>query len=229
MTPALSWPRAVALHLLPGLAGLALFAAAAPVLAAAGLPPVWGMYAAVLLVLAPIELTLVRRLRGPDGIDTRWPRPRRLILLLAPTLAAAALAPGLVQWLEPGLHDRLHLPSWWRLDPMLSDPARPAWQHAVTIAGWLLCFVVVGPVVEELYFRGLLMPRLPTARPAVASAVLFALYHAWQPYAWLTVAVFALPLAVAARRPRGLAVAALTHVLVNLLAFAVLAAGTLHR
>ncbi|MEV6710082.1 CPBP family intramembrane glutamic endopeptidase [Micromonospora wenchangensis] len=230
MTLPLSWPRVVALHLGPGLAGLAVFVAVAPVLAAAALPPVWAMYAAVLLVLAPLELYLVRRLRGGrDEPDTRWPRPGRLLRLLAPTLAVAALAPGLVQWLEPGLHDLVPLPSWWRLDPVVAGAGRPGWQTAVTVTGWLVCFVVVGPVVEELYFRGVLLHRLPTTRPAVAGAVLFALYHLWQPYAWLTVAVFALPLAVVARRPRGLVVAASTHVLVNLVAFVVLAVGAVHR
>ncbi|QDY08107.1 CPBP family intramembrane metalloprotease [Micromonospora sp. HM134] len=108
------------------------------------------MYAAVLLVLAPLELYLVHRLRGGrDEPDTRWPRPVRL---LAPTLAVAALAPGLVP-----------------------------------------------------------------------------LHHLWQPYAWLTVAVFALPLAVVARRARGLVVAVSTHVLVNLVTFVVLAVGAVQR
>ncbi|MBM7075256.1 CPBP family glutamic-type intramembrane protease [Micromonospora humida] len=42
----------------------------------------------------------------------------------------------------------------------------------MTVTGWLVCFVVVGPVVEELCLRGVLLHRLPTTRPAVAGAVL---------------------------------------------------------
>ncbi|WP_433073472.1 lysostaphin resistance A-like protein [Dactylosporangium sp. CA-052675] len=194
----LSWPRAIALHLLPGAAGALVFAALAPVLAAAGLPIVWGMFAAVLLVLAPVELYLARSVRPAWAVSWR---------VLLPTLAAAALLPGLVQWLEPA--------PWW---PLAVDTARPGWQVAVTITGWVVCFVLVGPVAEEVYFRGYLLPRLParTALAAPANAALFAAYHLWQPWTWLTVAVFALPLAVAAGRPRGLPAAVLAHVLVNL-------------
>ncbi|WP_433201092.1 CPBP family glutamic-type intramembrane protease [Dactylosporangium sp. CS-047395] len=197
MTP-LSWPRAIALHLLPGAAGFAVFAALAPPLHAAGLPPVWGMFAAVLLVLAPVELYLARSV--PWSFRVSW-------RLLLPTFAAALLLPGLVQWLEPAV-DR---PSWWQLSPG---------DDVLTVVGWIVCFVVVGPIAEERYFRGHLLPRLPARGAPAANAGLFALYHLWQPWTWLTVAVFALPLAVAARRPNGLPAAVLSHVLVNLLLLA---------
>src|SRR5690606_14311241 len=148
----------------------------------------------------PSQLAIMRRW-SPDGrirsiVDIRWPALRRFLLMFLPTLAAAALAPGLVQWLEPALHRTMQvvLPSWWDLDPGALG-ARPAWQAAITLTGWLLCFVVIGPITEELYFRGFLLPRLP-GRPAVAvpaNAILFALYHVWQPYTWATVAIFAVP------------------------------------
>ena len=42
---------------------------------------------------------------------------------------------------------------------------------------------VINPTVEELYFRGYLLPRLPVAGwPAIPlSAALFTLQHYWQP------------------------------------------------
>ena len=79
-----------------------------------------------------------------------------------------------------------------------------------------------------MYFRGFLLPRLPasSALAVPANAMLFAVYHLWQPFAWLTVAVFALPLAAVALRPRGVVVAATVHCLVNLAAMvAMLTAG----
>jgi uncharacterized protein len=227
MTP-MPVSKAVVLHLAPGLATVAAFAPAAQWFERAGLPAVWGMFVAVLLVLVPSEVFLMRK----AAADLRWPPPRRLALMLPAALAAAMLAPGLVQWLEPLLRKTIQpaLPSWWRLDPVPHGDA-PAWQVAVTLAGWVLCFVVVGPIVEELYFRGFLLPRLP-ARAAIAvpaNAMMFALYHFWQPSAWLTVAVFALPLAIVALRPRGLVVACAVHCLVNLVALLVMLQGQLIR
>ncbi|MBX6750757.1 MAG: CPBP family intramembrane metalloprotease [Micromonosporaceae bacterium] len=235
-TSKLSWPRSIVLHLAPGAAATVLFIATAPVLARAGLPPVWGMFAAVLLVLVPSELAIIRRF-APDHrirsiVDARWPAPRRFLLLFLPTLAAAILAPGLVQWLEPALHRSMQavLPTWWDLDP--GDlGARPAWQVTITLAGWLLCFVVIGPITEELYFRGFLLPRL-ASRPALAvpaNAILFALYHGWQPYTWATVAIFVVPLAIVALRPRGVVVAATAHCTVNLIGLLIMLQTELGR
>lgn len=223
-TSPLSWPRAIVLHLAPGAAATLLFIATAPVLAQAGLPSAWGMFAAVLVVLVPSQLGIMRRWAS-DGrirsiVDIRWPAPRRFFRLFLLTLAVAALAPGLVQWLEPALHQTMEvvLPAWWNLDPGASG-TRPAWQTTITLTGWLLCFVVIGPITEELYFRGFLLPRLPSRRALAvpANAILFALYHGWQPYTWVTVAIFAVPLAIVALRPRGVVVAAAAHATVNLI------------
>src|SRR5690606_41763116 len=72
--------------------------------------------------------TTLFRSWAPDGrirsiVDIRWPALRRFLLMFLPTLAAAALAPGLVQWLEPALHRTMQvvLPSWWDLDPGRSE------------------------------------------------------------------------------------------------------------
>jgi uncharacterized protein len=94
-----------------------------------------------------------------------------------------------------------------------------------------LAFVLIGPIAVEIYFRRLLLPRIPGG-PVVAvvtNATGFAIYHLWQPHTWLTVFVFALPLAIVARWPRGLVIAPITHVTVNAVAFAVLLAGLADR
>jgi membrane protease YdiL (CAAX protease family) len=48
---------------------------------------------------------------------------------------------------------------------------------------------VAAPIVEELYFRGYLMPRISRFRwktPLLGDA-LFALYHIWQPRAYVII------------------------------------------
>src|SRR5262249_44156187 len=53
---------------------------------------------------------------------------------------------------------------------------------------------VINPAVEELYFRGYLLPRLPVAgwRAIPVSAALFSLQHDWQPWNWLLIFVLEL-------------------------------------
>ncbi|WP_271189441.1 CPBP family intramembrane glutamic endopeptidase [Dactylosporangium matsuzakiense] len=208
---------------------VAVFAGTAPLLHRAGYPPVWGMILAVLFVVVPVEVVLLRR--SGHRPDLALPSRADVLRRLLPTLVAALLAPGMLAWLEPALQHLFGrvLPVWWRLDPV---PAQaPAWHTILTVVGWLLAFVVVGPIVEEAYFRGVLLPAIP-ARPAVAvltNAALFTVYHLWQPATWLTVFVFTLPLTIVARRPGGVVVAMIVHCGVNAVTYAALLAGLAHR
>jgi hypothetical protein len=79
--------------------------------------------------------------------------------------------------------------------------------------------VVIGaPAVEELYFRGFLLPRLPEklgwGAPLVHS-LLFALYHIWSPWMFLARTVALLPLIFVVRWKKNLLLAILAHWLIN--------------
>ena len=147
-------------------------------------------------------------------------------------LVAALALPGAALPVETALRGPLTgvLPDWASAGP--GDlAAQPPAVRAVTLVLWLLAAVLVGPLVEEAWFRGYLQPRIP-AGPlpgALIGAVLFAAYHVWQPYAVLTVALFALPIAVLVARTGATAVGAAVHVSVNLVTFAGLLTGALAR
>ncbi|WP_061298317.1 CPBP family intramembrane glutamic endopeptidase [Herbidospora cretacea] len=204
-------PVAIFLHLFPGVLLLAFAVLAAPLFAR----PEWALAAGVLLVVVPVELGLVLYAfrRGLPPIRA----PRRAGRLFAITLAASLLGGGTVSWLEPLLREA---GLGWSLS------AAPGDLDPVTVALWIAGPVLAGPVVEELYFRGWLQPRTPGG--PVISCALFAVYHLWQPYAWLTVFVVALPLAWA-RTKGGVVVPILVHCTMNALTFAALLSGALQR
>jgi membrane protease YdiL (CAAX protease family) len=54
---------------------------------------------------------------------------------------------------------------------------------------------IVGPIVEEFYFRGHLLPRLPGPRAwsPVFNVVLFSLYHFWTPWQFFSRMIWLLP------------------------------------
>ncbi len=229
---------AVLLHLAPGAALLAFAVGTGPLWRAAGLPPVWGLLVGTLVVVVPVELGLVLRAvrrrgeRLPAAALGLRPLRRADLVPLLLTAAACLLAPAAVVWLEPALRA---LTAGWLPDGFtagttgLADHS-PA-VRAATLALWVVSLVVVGPLVEEVYFRGWLLPRLPggAVRAATTGAALFAVYHLWQPHAWLTILVFALPLALLARTRGAVTSCALVHGAVNLLAFAALLGGVLQR
>jgi membrane protease YdiL (CAAX protease family) len=234
--PSLSWPVTIALHLAPGAALLGVAATTGPLLDAAGLPPVWGLLGGILLVLAPLELGLLRALRRRDRAAGRPVGPLlgrgrlgrgRAVPVGAAVLVAALVLPGLVLPVESPLRDRF---GWLPAGPGPLAGQPPA-VVAGTVALWLVAAVLVGPLVEEAWFRGFLQPRIPaTPLPAaLIGSTLFAVYHLWQPHAALTVLAFALPIAVLVARTGASAVGAVVHVVVNLVTFAGLLADVIAR
>lgn len=217
------WPVAVLLHLAPGALVMAGYLALLPLARALQLPPSLALTGAVALLGVPAQLGFllhVRR-RSPAGavaFRRRLP-PGRLAALAGSCLAVAA---GLYLWLDPittGLERHVFgwLPAAWFVDAGW-DVSRTALVAALLVS--LVVDGLISPAVQELYFRGHLMPRLPVAGllAPLASAALFAAQHLWQPQ--LVVFVFAVQvlLGVLVWRTRCLAVAVLVHSAANIIA-----------
>jgi membrane protease YdiL (CAAX protease family) len=234
----LSWPSALALHLGPGVALVLFFLAAGPAFHRAGLPPLWGLLSGVLVVVVPIELGLVARSLRSRGIRLSWSAlglgriHQSDLLPLVIAGAACLVAPGLVIGLEPILDARIFgwLPDWFSAG-IHGLSAYPPGVEAATLALWFLSVVIVGPAVEEIYFRGWLLPQLPGSRwmGCTTHTALFAVYHLWQPQAWLTVFLFALPLTALAITRRKVTLSVIVHCGVNIVTFAALLTGAMQR
>ena len=221
----------VVLHLAPG---VALAAAALPLGRLAmshGLPPAAGLLGASVLVLIPVQLGLIAvaarrrtgswRLRGALGYTRRLPA-RVLAGLGLATLVWAGLAFTLTAPVGGTLHATLF--GWWpaALDytAYLADPER--YTRGLLLGMWaagLLVTTLAAPIVEELYFRGFLLPRLEhLGRWApVLNTMLFALYHAWSPWQVPTRIAATLPLYYATWRTRSIWLAIAVHVALNLI------------
>ena len=131
--------------------------------------------------------------RGRDqGIRSvvpyRRPLPLRDWLWLVPVLVVLAFVGfGVSMVVEPAVIDSLFgwLPDWF-VRPVdadtVTDFSRDAW--LVTLAAYLILNGLIGPVVEELYFRGYLLPRMEwMGRWApLVNVSLFSLYHFWSPW-----------------------------------------------
>jgi membrane protease YdiL (CAAX protease family) len=202
----LPWARAVALHLLPGTLTMAALLAVTPALVRAGAPPALAYQVAAGLVGIPVMLGVVlwyaRRATGradPWAVIGNRERPPLWVYpaVLVPMLAWAFgllvangplreyLAGGVFAWLPAYL-----LPDW-------EPPAPP--DRALLLTALVLQLVVDGlaaPAVEELYFRGFLLPRLGYlgAWAPLVNVALFTVQHWWQPYNWAQIFLIMLPL-----------------------------------
>lgn len=187
-------PTLLGLFLVPAALVTVAFVLLAPSVERAGFPPIAALLAAILIVLVPFELAvIVRAGRYPahgfrSAIPYRRTLPLRDWVWLVPALIAAAFVGfGLSMAFEPTVIATFFawLPDWF-VRPIdldrAGDYSREAW--LVTLVAYLALNGFVGPIVEELYFRGYLLPRMEwMGRWApLVNVSLFSLYHFWSPW-----------------------------------------------
>jgi len=219
-------PQLVALHLLPGIVLATVFYGTAPWVMRAGYPAiVSGMLGAVVAILG-LELGWLlyqaRRRSGRFDLSAVLPyRPGRF------TGRKALLALGLWAWglgasfvladLKPQIIQTLFwwLPGW-ATTPFPRDIAQTASGTVLVVTGvcLLLFNVILGPLVEELYFRGYLLPRLHRFGiwAPLINISLFATYHLWKPWDLLTLIVILLPMGYAVWRTRDIRIGIAVHI-----------------
>jgi len=231
----------VVLSLFPGVALGAFIVGTAPVLKGWGLDPIFALFGGIGLVIVPLEfgcLSIVaRRTTGswsPFAVtDYRSKLPPGRLLPMAIGLAIWFIL-TLIVWislLEGWVIERL--PTWVP-DSILQfaqTNAEGELPSAVVVAAFLvIAFVfngLVGPITEELYFRGYLLPRIDRCGiwAPVLNTILFSIYHVWTPWRWPQIAVGFLPLALAAWRTQSIYVSATAHVTVNIVFLVMLTAS----
>lgn len=221
------WWSAV-LHLLPG-ALLTAFIVTAGNLSRA--EPLLALLLGIVVVIAPLELGYLalyaKRVTGswsPLGaVSYRHRPPWRRLALLAVGLAtwmivlvAVAIA-VLDQWLAETVF--AWLPEALLAMAAVSDDGEA--MSGGTLVAYLALFLlangVVGPVTEELYFRGHLLPRIDRfGRGApMLNTVLFTLYHFHTPWRYPVILLGYLPIAWTAWRQRSVWVGLAAHVVIN--------------
>ena len=219
--------QSILLHLLPGiLIGIFYFLIRQP-LQKFGYPSIFGLILGIAFVLVPVELGYLlykgKQATGRftlDGlISYRRPIPWwQSILWIVVVLALMGAIFTVMRPVDNFLMEKLF---YWMptldsgLDGSYSKPAL-----IVTYSIFIIFGVVVGPAVEELYFRGYLLPRIPVKQSELFHSLLFAAYHVWTPWMVVTRILGMLPLVIAVKK-KNLNIGIGAHILLNSLDVAV--------
>jgi uncharacterized protein len=224
-----SLPTSVALHLLPGILTAAVFYGVAPVVMSAGYPAIAAGVLAAGLVLVTAELGwLLREAHRRTG---SWAITAVLPLRPGPfTWRKVLLVVGLVAWafvvsaLGIGGSIKDSFFSWmpaWALDPLSAGADRSSGTAMlVTAVGYVVFLVILGPLVEELYFRGYLLPRLGRfgAWAVLINVSLFAAYHLWKPWDPINLIIILAPMVYAVWQLKDVRIGIAVHIALNSLA-----------
>jgi len=173
---------------------LLFFVIFAPILTENGLPTLFCLFLAVMLVLIPFELGYMlyqakRRNKkfSLEGIVLyRRNIPKWQYLVIIPSFLAWAIISYFI--IAPPIQDNLMgeyfswLPVWFFLSYNLEQSSKAAiW------ATWVMGLIfngLAGPIVEELYFRGYLLPRISRLKgwAPLLNVLLFSVYHFFSPW-----------------------------------------------
>lgn len=222
--------QSVLLHLFPGVALTLFVLVVAPVLTDRGYPGVLALFIVIGVVIAPLELGyLLYQARRTTGtwnllavVDYRERLPRRTYLKLGLPLIGwwVLMLLLFVPVIDPWLTDTAFgwYPETIREFASFEDDA--SLSTAATVTLLVIAFAsngFLGPVVEELYFRGYLLPRMAhLGRWApVLHTVLFSVYHLWSPWQNLGRILALLPWVTVVWRTRSLALSLVVHMAVN--------------
>ena len=223
-------PKSIALHLLPGLGGMLALLATAPILDAAGWPPLFAFYGPMSIAIVAVEAAYLwrqRRARGAAGDPgpvvgfRRRLRAPVFVGLVVGLVLIGFVATGALGVLDNILANSLFggLPAWWLIRDPASMAGAPGALLGLTFVVGVVMNGLIGPIVEESYFRGHLLPRISRLRwraPAL-NAVLFSLYHFWQPWAFASRLGYVLPYTIAVHRTKSIYVGIAVHCTANLL------------
>jgi membrane protease YdiL (CAAX protease family) len=229
--PQHSLPKSFLLHVLPGALVTIFFVFLKPLLDSTGFPPLLSFLVVILFIDIPVQMGIMfyegRKQNGKLSLTgvmlyrekTPWGKfalifigafaaVYALITLIAPV--NAFLTANLFSW----------LPKWMFLE---EQSQYLAYTKNILVIIFSIQLIVTGiflPWVEELYFRGYLLPRVSRYKwwAPVLSGLCFGLYHSWQPYGFLTVFLLGAALSFIVMWRRDIRLSIGLHVCANIFA-----------
>jgi membrane protease YdiL (CAAX protease family) len=233
--------RSILLHLLPGAIATGVFLFTVPLVNALGYPSITALYLPMILTVILVELgyLLVQgrkrngRLSLEGTVNYREPVPGWYYLVFPILIVIwGVIVTAMVSPIDHLVLTRAFawLPDWYALRNLLELPGMYSRQSLLVTAFFaILLNGIVGPVVEELYFRGHLLPRMSNLGrwASLVNVVLFSLYHFWSPWMFLSRVVLLIPMVYLVWWKRNIYIGIIAHCLLNLIGTVVLFAQLL--
>jgi membrane protease YdiL (CAAX protease family) len=226
--------RSIVLHLLPGAILTTAYIATAPLALGAGFPAMVALllcFAGLLIPFALGHLFYKGRQRNGhfslQGIVLLQKRTSlRQALIIVPLVTVWSFVIYILMTpVESILIKTVFawLPAWY------TQPDLAHYPKSVLLITFALNFAInglAGPVVEELYFRGYLLPRLARFGrwSPVISLCLFSLYHFWQPQQNITNLIALLPFICIVWKKQDVRLSILLHCTLNIVGILLTAA-----
>lgn len=196
------------------------------------LAPVVGYLCAILTGLMPVQLGIILlagkqetgkfSIRETIRFTEKNPLKDYLWIVPALILYSLVLFVFVSPLIQPYITKRFFswYPEQFNFQLLLQDPAKIAGYQGIKLLVplYILLSGILGPFVEELYFRGYLLPRMQGFSGKwvpVWNTVLFSLYHFFSPWENLVRILAGIPLVYTVWKKQDIRFGILVHVLIN--------------
>ena len=226
----LSIYKSIILHLLPGIVGTIVYVIIAPILMKNGYPSMLGILVAAAVVIMPIVLgyllSQAQQINGTFSLTNvvlyRKPLPKWQYIVIPLALVIwGFLATGVTPLMDNAIAKAWFswLPEWFFIFDMsqFEGYARPALFQTFWVGLIVNGFAL--PIVEELYFRGYLLPHLEHFGKwaPLINVSLFSLYHFWTPWQVFSRILWMLPWIYTTWRKQNIYLMMIAHCAANTL------------
>ena len=219
--------KSVILHLLPGVLIFLFFIILTPTLTKKGFPTLFCLFLAIMLVLIPFELGYIlyqakkkNKSLSLEGIVLyRQKIPIWQYFVLIPSFLAWAFISYFL--VSPQIQEHLRveyfswLPDWFFITYNMENASKSVLLPTCILG--VLFNGIAGPIVEELYFRGYLLPRISRFKgwAPLLNVVLFSVYHFFSPWRNLERILALLPGAYIIQWKKNIYLGMIPHCLLN--------------
>jgi uncharacterized protein len=219
--------KSIALHLSPGLVALTIFTLIARPVENMGFPSImpWllSIFPVILLELGYLFYEGKRR-NGHLSLDgvIAYRQPLKTgefilwtVMTFITVLILYILSGPLTNYIQT--HFFSWVPEWFILDTGLENSGFSKSSLLIVNIASIFVFVIGVPIVEELYFRGYLLPRLSQLGrwSIIVNSILFSLYHFTTPWMLILRFLITLPMAYTAHRKQSIIPGIVVHVIAN--------------
>ena len=232
----------IILHLIPGAIATTLYVILAPVLNPLGLPSILTFLIIAVLIVIPFELGIIivkgyrfqKKVSLVEAIFYREPIPTSQYLIFIPALLVWAIIGYTVIAAPIDTFLFSHLFNWFPDQLQLNEIITNLSNYSkniliITLVIGFLVNGIIGPFVEELYFRGFLLPRISRFgkwAPFI-NTVLFSIYHFFTPWQIFSRIIGLLPLFYVVWWKKNIYIGIWVHCLINSIATILMAVAVI--
>lgn len=201
--------KSIFLHLFPGIILVIFYSLTAPIAVSCGFPSMFAFILTMICTSLPFELGYLlyqgEKINGEFSLKGLFDFKNKLsldeYLVLVPTLVIwGAVCLGFIGLvIDPIIINKLFffLPEWFNINDIIYNA--PKYSNTTLIITFILSFIVLGiitPLIEELYFRGYLLPRIAQyeSTSPLISTLLYCIYHFHTPWQLFSNLLFYFPI-----------------------------------